>query len=102
MGVGLARCDTARRSADLIADFWEMTLERLEEAHKPGVRQANLCITRQTISGGFQADLVTHNGLTGADVIRALHRLGFVCDAAHATEDDRRRGPRGRLARPGC
>jgi hypothetical protein len=40
-----------------------MTLERLEEAHKPGVRQANFCITRQTISGGFQADLVTHTAL---------------------------------------
>jgi len=32
---------------------------------------------------------VMHNGLTefGAEVIRACHRLGFVCDVAHATEE---------------
>jgi len=30
-----------------------------------------------------------HHGLTsfGAEVIRACHRLGFVCDVAHTTED---------------
>jgi membrane dipeptidase len=40
--------------------------------------------------GDFQTGAVTHNGLTtpfGADTVRALHRLGFVCDVAHATED---------------
>ncbi|MBO0739558.1 MAG: membrane dipeptidase, partial [Alphaproteobacteria bacterium] len=31
----------------------------------------------------------SHRGLSefGAEVIRACHRLGFVCDVAHATED---------------
>src|SRR6185295_6587389 len=30
-----------------------------------------------------------HGGLTafGAEVVRACHRLGFVCDVAHATEE---------------
>jgi membrane dipeptidase len=39
--------------------------------------------------GDFQTGVVTHQGLTafGAEVIRACHRLGFVCDVAHATED---------------
>jgi len=39
--------------------------------------------------GDFQTGTVTHNGLTpfGADVIRACHRLGLVCDVAHATKD---------------
>jgi Membrane dipeptidase (Peptidase family M19) len=39
--------------------------------------------------GDFQTGTVTHHGLTsfGAEVIRACHRLGFVCDVAHATED---------------
>jgi membrane dipeptidase len=33
--------------------------------------------------------MVTHQRLTsfGAEVIRACHRLGFVCDVAHATEE---------------
>jgi membrane dipeptidase len=32
--------------------------------------------------------MVAHHGLTafGAEVMRACHRLGFVCDVAHATE----------------
>jgi membrane dipeptidase len=39
--------------------------------------------------GDFQTGVITHQGLTsfGAEVIRACHRLGFVCDVAHATED---------------
>jgi membrane dipeptidase len=38
--------------------------------------------------GDFQTGAVMHQGLTsfGAEVIRACHRLGFVCDVAHATE----------------
>jgi membrane dipeptidase len=38
--------------------------------------------------GDFQTGAITHQGLTsfGAEVIRACHRLGFVCDVAHATE----------------
>jgi membrane dipeptidase len=39
--------------------------------------------------GDFQTGAITHQGLTafGAEVIRACHRLGFVCDVAHATEE---------------
>ena len=45
-------------------------------------------IPRTTI-GDFQTGTVTHHGLTefGAEVIRACHRLGLVCDVAHATEE---------------
>jgi membrane dipeptidase len=70
-------------------DFLEMKLERLEEAHSRGVRHAQLVHYTPNDIGDFQTGAVTHNGLTpfGADVIRAMHRLGFVCDVAHATED---------------
>jgi len=39
--------------------------------------------------GDFQTGAVTHNGLTpfGTEAVKACHRLGFVCDVAHATED---------------
>lgn len=69
-------------------DFLEMKLERLEEAHKRGVRHAQLVHYTPNDIGDFQTGAVTHNGLTafGAEAIRALHRLGFVCDVAHATE----------------
>ena len=38
--------------------------------------------------GDFQTGAITHRGLTpfGVEVIEACHRLGFVCDLAHATE----------------
>ena len=64
-------------------------LERLEEAHQRGVRHAQLVHYTPNDIGDFQTGAVTHNGLTpfGADAIRACHRLGFVCDVAHATED---------------
>lgn len=70
-------------------DFLEMKLERLEEAHKRGVRHVQLVHYTPNDIGDFQTGTVTHNGLTpfGAEVIRACHRLGFVCDVAHATED---------------
>ena len=70
-------------------DFLEMKLERLEEAHQRGVRHAQLVHYTPNDIGDFQTGAVTHNGLTpfGADAIRACHRLGFVCDVAHATED---------------
>jgi membrane dipeptidase len=69
-------------------DFLEMKLERLEEAHNRGVRHAQLVHYTPNDIGDFQTGAVTHNGLTpfGAEAIRALHRLGFVCDVAHATE----------------
>jgi membrane dipeptidase len=69
-------------------DFLEMKLERLEEAHQRGVRHAQLVHYTPNDIGDFQTGAVMHNGLTefGAEVIRACHRLGFVCDVAHATE----------------
>src|SRR5882724_10006670 len=70
-------------------DFLEGKLERLEQAHARGVRHVQLVHYTPNDIGDFQTGIVTHNGLTsfGAEVIRACHRLGFVCDVAHATED---------------
>jgi len=70
-------------------DFLEGKLERLEQAHQRGVRHVQLVHYTPNDIGDFQTGVVTHHGLTpfGAEVIRACHRLGFVCDVAHATED---------------
>jgi membrane dipeptidase len=70
-------------------DFLEGKLERLEQAHQRGVRHVQLVHYTPNDIGDFQTGTVTHMGLTsfGAEAIRACHRLGFVCDVAHATED---------------
>jgi membrane dipeptidase len=70
-------------------DFLEMKLERLEEAHQRGIRHLQLVHYTPNDIGDFQTGAITHNGLTpfGAEVVRACHRLGFVCDVAHATAD---------------
>jgi membrane dipeptidase len=70
-------------------DFLEMKLERLEEAHQRGIRHVQLVHYTPNDIGDFQTGAVTHEGLTpfGAEVIRACHRIGFVCDVAHATEE---------------
>src|SRR5712691_4043896 len=70
-------------------DFLERKLERLEEAHQRGVRHVQLVHYTPNDIGDFQTGTVTHRGLTafGAEVIRACHRLGLVCDVAHATGD---------------
>ena len=70
-------------------DFLEGKLERLEQAHQRGARHVQLVHYTPNDIGDFQTGVVTHKGLTsyGAEVIRACHRLGFVCDVAHATED---------------
>ncbi len=70
-------------------DFLEGKLERLEETHRRGVRHVQLVHYTPNDIGDYQTGIVTHHGLTayGAEVIRACHRLGFVCDVAHATED---------------
>jgi membrane dipeptidase len=70
-------------------DFLEMKLERLEEAHQRGVRHVQLVHYTPNDIGDFQTGTVAHKGLTsfGAEVIGACHRLGFVCDVAHATEE---------------
>jgi membrane dipeptidase len=70
-------------------DFLERKLDRLEEAHRRGVRHVQLVHYTPNDIGDFQTGAITHQGLTpfGAEVIQACHRLGFVCDVAHATED---------------
>jgi len=70
-------------------DFLEGKLERLEEAHRRGIRHVQLVHYTPNDIGDFQTGAITHQGLTGfgAEVIRACDRLGFVCDIAHATED---------------
>jgi membrane dipeptidase len=70
-------------------DFLEGKLERLEEAHQRGIRQVQLVHYTLNHIGDFQTGTVTHQGLTpfGVDVIHSCHRLGFVCDVAHATDD---------------
>lgn len=69
-------------------DFLERKLERLEEAHRRGVRVVQLVHYIQNDIGDFQTGQVTHNGMTdfGASVIRELNRLGVLVDVAHATE----------------
>ncbi|HUC72289.1 MAG TPA: membrane dipeptidase [Stellaceae bacterium] len=99
-GVRRALCaadlETAHRAAEpaIIADvegldFLDGKLERLEEAHRRGIRHVQLVHYTPTDIGDFQTGPITHRGLTdfGAEVIRACHRIGFVCDIAHATED---------------
>jgi len=70
-------------------DFVETKLERLEEAHQRGIRHLQLVHYTPNDIGDFQTGTSVHEGLTsfGAEVIRACHRLGFVCDVAHGTED---------------
>jgi membrane dipeptidase len=70
-------------------DFLDGKLERLEEAHQHGIRHLQLVHYTPNDIGDFQTGAITHHGLTsfGAEVIRACHRLGFVCDVAHATAD---------------
>jgi membrane dipeptidase len=70
-------------------DFLDGKLERLEEAHQRGIRHLQLVHYTPNDIGDFQTGAITHQGLTefGTEVIRACHRLGFVCDVAHATED---------------
>src|SRR4029077_14767702 len=70
-------------------DFLETKLERLEEAHQRGVRHVQLVHYTPNDNCDFPTGVVTHKRLTAfrGGVIRACHRLGFVCDVAHATED---------------
>jgi membrane dipeptidase len=70
-------------------DFLDANLERLEEAHQRGIRHLQLVHYTPNDIGDFQTGAIAHQGLTafGAEVIRACHRLGFVCDIAHATAE---------------
>jgi membrane dipeptidase len=67
-------------------DFLDKKLERLDEAHQRGVRHAQLVHYTPNDIGDFQTGAITHNGLTpfGAEAIQACHKLGIVCDVAHA------------------
>lgn len=98
-GVRRALCaadlDAAHRAGEpaIIADvegldFLDGRLDRLEEAHRRGIRHVQLVHYTPNDIGDFQTGAVTHHGLTefGAEAIRACHRLGLVCDIAHATE----------------
>lgn len=69
-------------------DFLDGKIERIEEAHRRGLRHLQLVHYTPNDIGDYQTGTVTHHGLTpfGAEVIRECHRLGFVCDVAHATE----------------
>lgn len=69
-------------------DFLERQMDRLAQAHQRGVRHVQLVHYTPNDIGDYQTGLVTHDGLTpfGAEVIREVHRVGFVCDVAHATE----------------
>jgi membrane dipeptidase len=70
-------------------DFLDGKLERLEDAHQRGIRHLQLVYYTPNDIGDFQTGAITHQGLTafGEEVIRACHRLGFVCDVAHASAD---------------
>ena len=69
-------------------DFVEGKLERLEEAHKRGVRVIQLVHYTPNDVGDFQTGDVRHNGLTavGKNVVKELNRLGVVVDVAHGTQ----------------
>jgi microsomal dipeptidase-like Zn-dependent dipeptidase len=68
-------------------DFLDGKLERLDEAYQRGIRHLQLVHYTPNDIGDFQTGAVMHQGLTsfGDEVIRVCHRLGFVCDVAHAT-----------------
>jgi membrane dipeptidase len=94
--LGAADLEAAHRAGEpaIVADvegldFLDGRLERLEEAHQRGIRHLQLVHYTPNDIGDFQTGAITHRGLTpfGAEVIAACHRLGFVCDVAHATED---------------
>src|SRR5215469_3807804 len=57
-------------------DFLDGKLERLEEAHRRGIRHVQLVHYTPNDIGDFQTGAVTHQGLTefGAEVIRACDR----------------------------
>src|SRR5207237_1248595 len=83
----VARLTDCRHSGGLY--FLDGKQDRRKEAHQPGLRHLQLVHYTPNDIGDFQTGTVTHDGLTefGAEVIRVCHRLGFVCDVAHATEE---------------
>jgi len=69
-------------------DFLDGKLERLEEAHRRGVRVIQLVHYIPNPLGDYQTGDVKYNGMTafGGSVIQELNRLGIVVDVAHSTE----------------
>jgi membrane dipeptidase len=74
-------------------DFLDGRLERLEEAHRRGVRIMQLVHYIPNDVADYQTGAEKHGGLTdfGASAIRELNRLGVLVDVAHATEASVRR-----------
>ncbi len=89
--VEAARAD--KRPAAILAveggDFLEGRLERVEEAHRRGIRSIQLVHYRVNELGDIQTEAPRHGGLTpfGRDVVREMNRRGLVVDLAHATFD---------------
>lgn len=72
------------------ADFLEKGHgERLEEAHKRGLRKLQLVHYAVNDLADYQIGPVIHHGLSpfGADVVKECNRLGIVVDTAHCTFD---------------
>jgi membrane dipeptidase len=84
----------SRRPAAILAveggDFLEGRLDRVEEAHRRGIRSIQLVHYHVNELGDIQTEPPRHNGLTpfGKDVIREMNRVGMVVDLAHATFAD--------------
>jgi membrane dipeptidase len=83
----------SRRPAAILAveggDFLEGRLERVEEAHRRGIRSIQLVHYHVNELGDIQTEPARHGGLTpfGRDVVREMNRVGIVVDLAHATFD---------------
>ncbi len=69
------------------ANFLEGQPERLQEAHRWGVRHVQLVHFIQSPLGDHQTANPAHGGLTplGAQVVAECKRLGMVVDMAHGT-----------------
>lgn len=68
-------------------DFLEGRLERVEQAHRRGVRSIGLVHYRVNELGDIQTEPPAHGGLSafGASVVREMNRLGLIIDLAHGT-----------------
>jgi membrane dipeptidase len=68
-------------------DFLEGRLERVEQAHRRGVRSIGLVHYRVNELGDIQTEPPVHGGLSafGASVVREMNRLGLIIDLAHGT-----------------